>query len=565
MKNYFSLVSSKTKMKCGGIILLAFVSSVLASTWPVLLGELYTEISNGTVGTIAQGVKTIAIFGFVYLSAECIAIFRRVMLDCIIATHEAEIRECSVERLLKMPVAYYNGCHSGEKAAQLNQGVAGFSQLIKISCNDILATTLTAICTLIQVVFNAPGLMAGVMLLYLVVTIVISVFQIRSQNGIRENIIAKRNALEGQICESINNLELVRSMHAEGYEKRRLRPAISDISNTEKNHHKYMGIFDGIKQICKIGFQILLLVASIFMISKGEMSSGTVITVCLLFQQLVKPIDEVYRFMDETASSVVKAKILVDMTKNGMDSVYNIESTEKEPDNSGIVLKNIEITNPLRDKVLARYKNIVIPCGKKVALKGANGSGKTTLIRSLTRYYPIGNGTVTILGYAQDTYSQKELTSLLYYSPQVSIFIAGSVRDNLIYGLERSVSDDELVSALMRVRLVGNYEGIISEDPYKALEHSISEGAKELSGGMKQRLALARAFLRKPKFFIFDEITANLDDDATDYVLTSIESYAEEIDAGIIYISHEKKVVDRCDEVIMLENMVKFQEQVKAA
>ena len=154
-------------------------------------------------------------------------------------------------------------------------------------------------------------------------------------------------------------------------------------------------------------------------------------------------------------------------------------------------------------------------------------------------------------------YSQKELTSLLYYSPQSSFFIAGSIRDNLKYGLKNEVSDNELVAALEKVRLYGNYEGVIAEKPEDALEISISEGAKELSGGMKQRLALARAFLRKPTLFVFDEITANLDDFSTDMVLTNIEEYAKSIGAGVIYISHEKNVVDRCEEIIHLNNMVK--------
>ena len=74
---------------------------------------------------------------------------------------------------------------------------------------------------------------------------------------------------------------------------------------------------------------------------------------------------------------------------------------------------------------------------------------------------------------------------------------------------------------------------------------------------MKQRLALARAFLRKPTLFVFDEITANLDDFSTDMVLTNIEEYAKSIGAGVIYISHEKNVVDRCEEIIHLNNMVK--------
>lgn len=198
MKKYLSIMSKQTKLKCIGVIAMAFISSLLASVWPVRLGALYTSISNGTIRTIAQGSVAILTFGLIYLASECITIARRVLLDCIIATHESEVREYSIEKLLKMPVSYYSGCLSGEKTAQLNQGVAGFSQLIKIMCNDVFATVLTAVCTLVQVFLNAPGIMVGIMLLYLALTVTISAFQIRSQNGIRENIVSQKNALDGQ-------------------------------------------------------------------------------------------------------------------------------------------------------------------------------------------------------------------------------------------------------------------------------------------------------------------------------------------------------------------------------
>lgn len=563
MKKYLNLMSAKTKLKCVGVVILAIVSSILASVWPVKLGKLYTDISNGSIGTVAQGGVALVTFGLIYLLAECITIIRRVMLDCIIATHEAEVRENSIEKLLKMPVKYTHGSLSGEKTAQLNQGVAGLSQLIKITCNDVFATVLTAVCTLVQVVLNSPGMMAVIMMLYLVVTIIVSIRQIKSQNGIRENIIKQKNSLDGEVCQSISNLEMIRSMGAETYEKHRLRPAIYKIGETEKKHHFYMGSFDCVKQLCKISFQIILLLVSVVMISRGQMTAGSVITVCLLFQQLVKPIDEVYRFMDETASSVVKAKVLAEINQNGTDPVYEIQSTDREIMDKDIILDNVSITTPDGKKILAKYDRINIPYGKKVALKGVNGCGKTTLVRCLNRYYPCSEGSISLFGKNQSEYSQKDLTNMLYYSPQVSFFVSGTVRDNLVYGLERKVDDNELLDALAKVRLFGNFEGVIAKSANNVLDFKISEGAKELSGGMKQRLALARAFLHTPRVFIFDEITANLDERATHMVLDGIEKYANEIGAGIVYISHESSVVDRCDEVIELVNLVKEQRKSK--
>lgn len=555
MKKYLVLLSKKTKIKCCGVVLLAFASAVLASIWPVRLGELYTAISNGTIRTIAQETTSVVTFGLIYLSAECIAIIRRVALDCIIASHESEVRGLSIEKLMKMPFSYYSGCLSGEKTAQLNQGVAGFSQLIKIMCNDVFSTVLTAICTLIQVFLNAPFVMVGIMILYLLLSLTISAFQIRSQNGIRENIVGQKNALDGQVCQSISILEWIRGMHAERYEKKRLLPSILNISQTEKKHHRYMGAFDCLKQLCKISFQVVILGASILLISNGKMSAGAVITVCLLFQQLIKPIDEVYRFMDETASSVIKAKTLIEVASHPSDEVFDIQSSEGMANDKDIWLEDVVVTNP-ENIPLAWYENIVIPSGKIVALQGPNGCGKSSLAKCLIRLYPHTQGRIRLFGKDQKKIDQKQLTDMLYYTPQTSFFIAGTVRENLMYGIEREVCDEELIVALQRVHLVGagHKDTVIRIEPKEALDCLIGEKADELSGGMKQRLSLARAFLRMPKLFVFDEITANLDKDAANYVLTNIELYAKEIGAGILYISHDQVIVDRCDSIISLNN-----------
>lgn len=569
MNRYLKLMTNKTKLKCMGIIVLAMISSVLASIWPVKLGELYTEISGGGITGVSQGMVAIATFGLIYFAAECITILRRVLLDCIIATHEAEIRETSVEKLLKMPVSYYAGCLSGEKTAQLNQGVAGLSQLIKILCNDIVATVLTAACTLIQVVLKAPLAMAGIMLLYLATTLLVSVFQIRSQNGIRENIIKQKNSLDGQICQSISNLELIRSMDAEEYERIRLQPAIHKVSVTEKKHHRYMGSFDCVKQFCKIAFQVIILFASIIMVANGKMSAGAVISVCMLFQQLIKPIDEVYRFMDETASSVVKAKVLTEVMDSGEDSIFSVKTEAHSYSENDIVLRDVAIKNPEKNKTLAYYDRLRIPGNKVVALSGESGCGKTTMIRSLTRYYPYTSGAISVFGNDLDMYSQRELTDKLCYLPQKAFFFAGTIRDNLVYGIERTVTDEEMRSALRKACLLDALIEKVSKHSTTTvddiLSYEIGEGGTGLSGGECQRLSLARAFLRKPKLYIFDESTANLDAVTADKVLTNIEEYAKTIKAGVVYISHDKNVVDRCDTVIHVDNKVNTYDEQLAA
>ena len=567
MKKYLNLMSCKTKLKCIGVLLLTMLSSVLASIWPVHLGNIYTDISNNEITSVHQCLSTVLMFGLIYLAAESITIFRRVLLDCVIASHESEVRENTIEKLLKMPISYYGGGKlSGERTAQLNQGVAGLSQLIKICCNDIFATVLTAICTLFQVATNAPFTIAAIMMGYLIITVMVSVLQIRSQNGIREDIVAQKNGLDGQICQSISNLELIRSMDAGEYEIDRLKPSILKISSTEKKHHRYMGTFDCVKQFCKITFQVIILIVSVVMIVKHYMAPGAVITVCLLFQQLIKPIDEVYRFMDETASSVVKARVLDNIAKADIDTAFKIKSGKKEAVKGEIILKDTIIMDP-SGKEIVKYDNLTIPCNSVVAVIGDSGCGKSSLMKCLTRYFVHGShSTISILGSNIDTYSQKELIDTLLYVPQKGFFFADTIRENLMYGLSDKASDKELIVALRSVCLYDSLVATVLDKNFVAadgidkmvLDYAIGEGGTGLSGGEGQRLSLARVFLRRPKAFVFDESTTGLDGNTAEKVLFNIEEYAKNIGAGIIYISHDDRVVNRCKYVIKLDNQLKF-------
>lgn len=559
MKAYLNIMTKRTKRNCIGVILLAFIGSYAASVWPVRLGYLYNDISSGKIDSVSEGLTAITIFGVYYLIAELIAIIRRVIIDCLIASNEADARDLSLSKLLKVPVSYYSGCLSGEKTAQLNQGVAGFSQLLKITCNDIAATVLTTACTFVQVFINAPGITAGIMAAYLLITILISFLQIKSQNGIRENIIGQKIHLDGVICQTISNLEFIRVRNAELYERTRLLPALMKICKTEQKHHMYMGAFDCLKHFFKVSFQLVLIITSIVLIANHRMSAGTVITVCLLFQQLTRPVDDIYRFMDETASAVIKSRSLIDIVRRDDDAIYSIESRGTNHYEKGIEISDVVITDPDGKIDLASYEKITIPTGKFVALRGANGCGKTSLVRSIMRFYRFRKGKISLFGRDLSSYSQKELSDTIYYSPQTSFFIAGSVRDNLKYGLDQNVSDSELADALLKVNLAGwdHNETVIDKDPYKALDFMIGEKANELSGGMKQRLSLARTFLGNPKVIIFDEITANLDEGSTDHVLASVRSFAEELGATVIMISHDPKVVQQCDLIIDIINRLR--------
>ena len=534
IKKYLSLMSNRTKLGCFIVLLMAAIGANFMARWPVMLGKICSDITNG-----ASSGGMLAIFGAICIGAVVINIARRVLLDCVIASHEAEVRANSLERLLKMPASYIADCPSGEKTAQLNQGVAGLSQLIKILCGDASGVLLTAMFTLWEVYANSSGLMAAIVLAYLVITITVSYLQIRSQKGIRENILAKKNALDGKICQSINNLKLIRGLSAEVYERKRLTPDIKNISATEERHHCYMGSFDCVKQSAAYIFLIIILALYL----KGFLPAVSAATVCFLFLQMLKPIDEIYRFMDEGSASLIKAEALLEIFSCELDPIFEIENSNNdsrvyEPE---IKFEDVKINDLF-------YKNLNIPCGGKTALSGETGCGKSTVALAIIRFFT-HKGNIKIFGRDINSITQHELAELVHYVPLDKRFFAGTVRENLIYGLDRKISDDEAIEALKLSCLYSDFDSSI-------LDRELGEGGSGLSAGQQQRLALARAFLRKPKLYIFDESTANLDVLTAEKVLNNIETHAKNIGAGIIYISHDSNVMKRCDEIIHLKNSV---------
>lgn len=139
-----------------------------------------------------------------------------------------------------------------------------------------------------------------------------------------------------------------------------------------------------------------------------------------------------------------------------------------------------------------------------------------------------------------------------------------------MYGLSRKVSDEELIAALCSVCLYDSLVATVLDKNHIAtdgidkavLDYAIGEGGTGVSGGEGQRLSLARVFLRRPKVFVFDESTTGLDGNTAEKVLSNIEEYAKNTGAGIIYISHEDRVVSRCKHVIKLDNRMKSPDKV---
>ena len=539
------LTDPLTWLGMGALMAAAFASASLTALWPVLLSEACQKI-----GLMAEdALHSIVLFALVFVGGEALSRARAMLVETMVARLECRVRMLSTRKMLRLPVGYYEGTLSGGLTARMNYSISGFSQLMKIVSNDVLPALFTAGMILWRTLTAAPVEMTAIMVGYLVVSVIVSAFQIRSQNGIRERIIRMRSDLDGALCQSIVNIELIRSMDADLYEQQRLAPAVEGVRKAETAHHLVMGSFDLAKKVVQAVTFCLLLACCYVMTRAGHLEGAMTLTVLLLFQQLVAPTESVYRCMDELVSSGVKARTLAEIFLSEEDAHY-AGTTQPERTGDILAVRDCAIQAPLGQHTISAPPDFTVHEKEVVALCGPAGCGKTSVLRGMKGYFPY-TGSLKLCGSEVDTYAVSTLADTIFYVPQTALFFQGTVRENLLYGTRSTPTDEQLLSALSRAQLLDQLEQLCAFP----LDYMVLEGGKNLSAGQRQRLALARVFLHRFRLLILDESTANIDLSTMKRALDEVEAYARDQRAAIIYISHEPEVVARCQRSVHLTPM----------
>jgi len=197
--------------------------------------------------------------------------------------------------------------------------------------------------------------------------------------------------------------------------------------------------------------------------------------------------------------------------------------------NSGEILKNI---------------NMVFKPGSKVGIAGTVGSGKSTIIRLLLRLADPTDGKITLNGNDIREFDLKELHRLFGYVPQETHLFSDTVRNNITFGRE-----PESEEKLWKVISISQLETELKEFP-KGIEELIGERGIKLSGGQRERIAIARALLVKPRILLFDDATSNLDSQTEKDLINQVHDFAG--DSTLIIISHRLSILSICDLVYVM-------------
>ena len=322
------------------------------------------------------------------------------------------------------------------------------------------------------------------------------------------------------------------------------------------------GFFIGLGQFCMFAANATVFALSKKYILDGDIDSedmglamNIVITSCAGIGEAMSNVGDIKKdsVAFKSLYSILDTKSLIPAFKRdniGKVSAANIKGK--------IELNHVYFSYPTRpEQVILKDVSLTIEPGQQVALVGYSGSGKSTIIQLLTRFYDIedGKGEILIDGINIKDYNLYELRKKIGLVSQEPVLFKRNVLENVRYG-RLDATNEECINAAREANIMKFFEGDkmlreLGDDKKEAIDNV---GTKEdpVSGGEKQRLAIARAFLKNPVILLLDEATSALDKDSEILVQASLDKLAA--NRTSIAIAHRLSTIEGCDQIFVLEN-----------
>ena len=559
LKKIYKLLDRKQKAKFLIIVLIMIFSSVLAQLTPKAIGWLTDDILSKDSISFEKVIPFLIFILIVNVVNEIIKIIRRVLVEDTATRTEKKARGMVIRSLLMAPLSYFRKNMTGNIHGRLNRCLDGTIKLVKLLFMDFAPAIFNSVAAIITIFITLPITLALPMMLVIPIGVFIVLRQIKSQKGIRVELLNSKSEMDGTIVELINGIEVIRICDSLDFETNRFNNKSEFLRAKEMKHHKAMALYDCLKFINQAVFTVLVIGISTYLATRNIISVGSVLTAYLCFNQLLKPLEELHRIFDEVSECTVLATDFFKMTEIENDFSYlpiKTKSKNKTTDEM-INIENITFAYPeSEDKVILDDFSIDIDKGTYLGIAGPSGCGKSSLIKSICKLEK-ANGTIIVDNVNLNNLTRKELSNIIALVPQSPFLIAGTIYDNITYGIDREISMEEVEEAAKRAYILDYINGL----PEK-FDTMVSEGGNNLSGGQRQRIAIARIFLRKPKILILDEATSALDNTSEKHIQEEIEKMKDENNTTIIAIAHRLTTLKNCDRIIVL-NKGHIQEEGK--
>lgn len=352
--------------------------------------------------------------------------------------------------------------------------------------------------------------------------------------------------------ENLTGIRVVRAYNAENYQQRKFEKANEELTENHLFTGRVMSIMSPSMTIILSGISLAIYWIGAYLINKADMMNKiNIFSDMVVFSSYAIQVIMAFTMLTMIFIMLPRAAVSANRLNEVLNTKPKIIDGNKIPEgNEGTIeFRNVSFKYPDAAGYVLRNISFKANKGDTVAFIGSTGSGKTTLVNLIPRFYDATEGEVLVDGINVKEYKLEELNNKLGYVPQKAVMFSGTVSSNVAYG-ENGTDGYTEQNIRQAVDIAQGTEFVEKmENQYEAL---IAQGGANISGGQKQRLAIARAVCRKPEIYIFDDSFSALDY-KTDRILRSALK-RETADVTSIIVAQRIGTIKDADQIIVLDN-----------
>lgn len=541
LKPFIQLILS-TKIPKTALIV-GMIGSILTTLAGLVIPMLTKNLVDG-FSVSSLSVPLLVAIGLAFVVQAVISGFSIYLLAKVGQKIVASLREKMWLKLVRLPVGYYDQNSSGETVSR----VVNDTSVVKDLITDHFPQFITGIISIIGAVtllIIMDWKMTLLMLVAVPVTLAVMIPLGKRMAKISRGLQDETATFTGNVQQTLGEIRLMKASTAEKDEEAK---GISGIDKLLGYGLKEARVFALIAPLMQFVIMLVIVVIIAYggmRVASGEMSTGTLVAFLLYLFQIIMPITTFAMFFTQLQKAKGATERIIDILEvpleNGQDGI------EKDISNEVIEVANVSFSYTEDEPVIDGISFRANP-GEMIAFAGPSGGGKTTVFGLLERFYEPTEGEIRIGGTPVPDISIQSWRSQIGYVAQESAMMAGTIRENLTYGLDdrENITDDRL----WQVAEMAYADQFIKEFT-QGLDTEVGERGVKLSGGQRQRIAIARAFLRDPKILMMDEATASLDSQSEGVVQQALSRLME--GRTTFVIAHRLSTIVDADQIIFIE------------
>ncbi len=528
---------------------LAAIAEVLQLIDPVIFGkiiDLYAMNPNnlGQEELVRGVLIMLGIAVGVALLARLARAFTEYVTRLVVQKFGLSVFDTGLRQTLRLPFHEFEETSSGHVLSVLMKVRQDNERFIS-SFVTVLFSSIVGVFFVIWYAITTHWLLIPVFLTGVVVLGTLTSILSRKIRKVQRSVISETNKMSGTITESLRNIELIKSLGLTYPEIRRLKTFTQRIFDLEMTKVARIRTLTFLQSSVLLVLKESILFILLWLIFRNLLSTGELISMQFITTRIMHPLQELGNIILSYREAEASLQVFNDLMKK------EPEYRPEEPVEIG------EIDNLRFENISFRYKksqtdaisdlSFGVHRGETIAFVGPSGCGKSTLVKLLVGLYSPTRGTIYYDEIPAKEIRVNRMRRQLGFVTQDTQLFSGTIRENMQF-VKQDASEEEILSALRRASALK----LVESSP-KGLDTLLGEGGKMVSGGEKQRLAIARALVRNPRILIFDEATSALDSITEEEITQTLK----EISAGkqqiVLMIAHRLSTIMHADKIYVLE------------